>query len=311
IDLGSSRPQCAYDFDLSQGAMDVMLPDLAAWRALTRLLQLRTIWLARHGHMSEAVNSLVSSFRLLRVLDRHPSLIASLTKIAGESLFVRALPEVLEAGSLSNQELEAIGAVLAQADPIVKLDRPWVGEQVNMLELWRTAEKEGDYSDRNAPPWARGIGSWMLKPESYWIEAQMLQWCGVCLKASRKSWPEAFDIVQKHAGSGRKDSWFSSYDKAFMIFGRTAGLVRSAQVAVMAERYRLAKGRLPASLKELRDFVGHDLPADPFTGKDLIYKVQGKGFMVYSVGDDKVDDGGPVQSPRKDWGLAVRWGPPK
>ena len=114
-------------------------------------------------------------------------------------------------------------------------------------------------------------------------------------------------MVQKNASGYREKSQFYSYDKVFGLFGRTAGDVRSAQVAVMVERYRLAKGRLPASLKELRDFVGHELPTDPFTGKDLVYKVQGKGFMVYSVGDNKVDDGGSFQWPnKKDWGLAVR-----
>jgi hypothetical protein len=310
IDLGSSRPQCACDFDLSQSAMGVMLPDLAAWRALAKLMQIRTIWLARHGHVSEAVNSLVSSFRLLRVLDRHPALVASLVKSAGEDLFVRALPEVLEAGSLSDRELEAIESVLAGADPTVAMDRVWIGEQVCTLEMRRqTSGEEQGHPRHDKSQWGPRIVDLMARPAYRWMIAGWLRASNQCLEASRKSWPEAFDVVQKNASSGLKELEFFSYDKAFGLFGRTAGNVRSAQVAVMAERYRLAKGQLPVSLQELRDLVGHDLPADPFTGKDLIYKVQGKGFMVYSVGEDKVDDGGPVQSPRKDWGLAVRWGP--
>jgi hypothetical protein len=282
VDLGSARPQCAYDFDLSQGAIDVVLPDLAAWRALTRLLQLRTIWLTRQGQVNEAVSSLVSSFRLLRIADRWPTLIASLVKMSCAALYVNAIPAILEAGPLSDPQLAAIESALAQADPTVGMERIWAVERIYILEKWHESLEKGPGT-----------------PTGDSMVVQELQKYRQCMEAAHKGWPEAFDLVQNTALAS----------KAFALLGHSAGLVRSAQVAVMVERYRLAKGRLPASLKELRDFVGHDLPADPFTGKDLIYKVQGKGFMVYSVGENKVDDGGPVQALGKDWGLAVRWGP--
>lgn len=285
VDLGSARPQCAYDFDLSRGAVDVMLPDLTALKALTRLLQLRTIWLARQGHVSEAANSLVSSFRLLRIADRWPTLIASLVKVSCAALYVNAIPAILEAGPLSDPQLAAIESALAQADPTVGMERIWAVERVYILEQWHES-----------------LGKGQRTPAGDSMVVQELQTCRQYMEAAHRGWPEAFDLAQHIT---------SAYSRTFVLFGRTAGTVRSAQVAVMAERYRLAKGQLPASLKELRDFVGHELPVDPFTGKDLIYKVQGKGFMVYSVGDDKVDDGGPVQSPQKDWGLAVQWGPGK
>ncbi|MGA2265342.1 MAG: hypothetical protein ABSH10_02805 [Phycisphaerae bacterium] len=279
IDLGSSRPQCAYDFDLSQEAIDVVLPKMTAWRALAKLTQIRTIWLARQGQVNEAVSSLVSSFRLLRIADRWPTLVVSLVKVGGEALYVNAIPAILEAGPLSDPQLAAIESTLAQADPTVGMERIWAIERVYVLE------NQYEYT-------------------SYSMVVQELQTYRQCMEAAHRGWPKAFDLTQ-HITSDHPIT------STFMLFGRTAGRVRSAEVAVMVERYRLAKGQLPVSLQELRDFVGHELPADPFTGKDLIYKVRGKGFMVYSVGDDKTDDGGPVQSPRKDWGLAVRWGPGK
>ncbi len=56
-------------------------------------------------------------------------------------------------------------------------------------------------------------------------------------------------------------------------------------------------GRYPTSLEALK--LG-DLAIDPFTGKPFIYKVDPrKGFLIYSVGVNKTDDGGIVAE--RDW----------
>ena len=35
-----------------------------------------------------------------------------------------------------------------------------------------------------------------------------------------------------------------------------------------------------------------ELPKDPFSGKDYVYRREGKGFVVYSVSGNGTDDGG-------------------
>ena len=48
----------------------------------------------------------------------------------------------------------------------------------------------------------------------------------------------------------------------------------------------------PASLDELKAKLSWRLPDDPFSGRPFIYRKQGKGFLLYSVGDDLKDDHG-------------------
>jgi hypothetical protein len=48
-------------------------------------------------------------------------------------------------------------------------------------------------------------------------------------------------------------------------------------------------GEFPASLADLKGFGGMQ---DPFTGKALMYRRKGEGFVLYSVGPDLKDDGG-------------------
>ncbi|HEY5909488.1 MAG TPA: hypothetical protein VJA21_02670 [Verrucomicrobiae bacterium] len=56
--------------------------------------------------------------------------------------------------------------------------------------------------------------------------------------------------------------------------------------------YQADHGRAPAALEELVPKYLIRIPTDPFTGRALTYKPQGTNWLVYSVGPDRVDDGG-------------------
>ena len=62
--------------------------------------------------------------------------------------------------------------------------------------------------------------------------------------------------------------------------------------------YEKEKGHPPRNLKEL-DTEGYvsELPKDPFSGRDYIYKVNRNGWIVYSVFENLVDDGGAGSMP--------------
>src|SRR4029077_12467335 len=73
---------------------------------------------------------------------------------------------------------------------------------------------------------------------------------------------------------------------------RNKASLRSAAVGLACERFRLAKGRWPTELKELVPHFLDQLPADPFDGQPLKMKYSDGIFVVYSVGVDRVDNGG-------------------
>ncbi|MCJ7544282.1 MAG: hypothetical protein MUP47_06910 [Phycisphaerae bacterium] len=312
VDRGSSRPQCAFDLGVSHGIGPMLGPFTPA-RGLAKLLRLRTVWLARRGQTRKAVDSLVSSFRMLRMFDRQPVLVAYLTKIACVALHVDALGAVLEGGSLSDQQLATLEQALARADPTKELERIYAMGRLYTLAMCRFSI---GLPERLLPPDKTPFAetappTFLLRPLARLIVADALRMTDRFVEAARKDWPEALEAARE-AGRSHHGvfSFFSrllipAEERAFELFGRTIGRVRSAQVAVMVERYRLAKRRLPVSLEELRAMVGGELPADPFTGKDLVYRVQGKGFVVYSVGEDKADGGGPEQPPKEDFGVVV------
>jgi hypothetical protein len=56
--------------------------------------------------------------------------------------------------------------------------------------------------------------------------------------------------------------------------------------------YQAEQGHPPAELKELVPKYLQRVPFDPFSSKPLIYRPQGTNWLLYSIGEDGVDDGG-------------------
>ena len=74
--------------------------------------------------------------------------------------------------------------------------------------------------------------------------------------------------------------------------------LRVTQTALAIERYRLAHhDRLPETLRETLPNSLDILPTDPFDGDVLRYKRLDQGFVVYSVGPDREDNGGEEEKP--------------
>lgn len=61
-----------------------------------------------------------------------------------------------------------------------------------------------------------------------------------------------------------------------------------ARATLALARYRKDMGAFPADLSELEQ---EDL-FDPYSGESLVYRRKGEGFLLYSIGPDKKDDGG-------------------
>lgn len=82
-------------------------------------------------------------------------------------------------------------------------------------------------------------------------------------------------------------------------FGRAAG-ARDAAIAEVGlmrtglglAAYRSQDGRYPASLTALRQSLKWEVPDDPFSGKDFVYRREAVGYLLYSIGRDLKDDGG-------------------
>jgi hypothetical protein len=73
---------------------------------------------------------------------------------------------------------------------------------------------------------------------------------------------------------------------------RKQAALRCAVVALALERYRQKHHRWPPSLAALVPAQLEQIPADPYDGEPVRFRLLGDGVVVYSVGPDGKDDGG-------------------
>lgn len=91
------------------------------------------------------------------------------------------------------------------------------------------------------------------------------------------------------------ESW-RSIQQAKLKHNKVVAHERLLTVELALRCYESEQGRAPAGLEQLVPKYMHRVPSDPFSGKPIIYKPQGTTWLLYSLGEDGVDDGGkPVR----------------
>lgn len=75
----------------------------------------------------------------------------------------------------------------------------------------------------------------------------------------------------------------------------TAGL-ELAKVSMALAAYKAEKGEYPPELSDLVPKYLRAIPNDLFTGRPIVYRREGKGYIMYSVGENTIDDGGKDRS---------------
>src|SRR4029077_15885707 len=69
----------------------------------------------------------------------------------------------------------------------------------------------------------------------------------------------------------------------------------ATRTAIALERYRQAKGDWPKSLDQLVPKYLAEVPTDHYVAKPFIYRRVDRGVIVYSVGQDRKDNGGKLR----------------
>ncbi|MGB2906430.1 MAG: hypothetical protein WBB73_04985, partial [Candidatus Aminicenantaceae bacterium] len=69
-------------------------------------------------------------------------------------------------------------------------------------------------------------------------------------------------------------------------------MIDTARIGLACKIYRNRHGKFPEAMNDLSPEILTEIPLDPFTGESLIYRKEGDGFIVYSVGSNLKDDGG-------------------
>jgi hypothetical protein len=82
------------------------------------------------------------------------------------------------------------------------------------------------------------------------------------------------------------------YARADELMLRTEVQRRGTLLVLAIHAYRSKSKKWPEKLDDLEIDKLKTLRIDPYSGKDFIYKLTGKGPLLYSIASDEKDDGG-------------------
>ena len=124
------------------------------------------------------------------------------------------------------------------------------------------------------------------------VDSARVTWAEVQRNESRFSWHQpgkGFNPIIW--ATTRWQSWRST-QRAAARHKRVIAHERLLMTELALRCYQSEKSRPPARLGELVPSYLSKMPEDPFSGRPLIYRLQGKNWLLYSVGLDRSDDGG-------------------
>ena len=293
--IGEAR----YDFEY--GTILANLRHVGELRRGGRFLSLRAIRAAREGDADAATDAIIATIGLAETLEHEPLIISWLVRM-----------------SLINQAFEALNSTMN----ITRMDA---------ANIWRVADALTSQTDRGAFERAieGELAAILLMLKDPTVRVQLnavdspqgvaLQWLGgpAFEQAAMIEFSHAYLDTVKHAPTDelvdqltdlesrmQRDLRHHPYVQTLVpAISKTAGhvafpatcaeLARTAAALEAFYRDRFGEEqRFPAGLAELVPEYLDSLPMDPYAGQPLRYSRLDEGYRLYSIGRNRVDDGG-------------------
>lgn len=280
------------------------------------LLNIDAIWHAENGQSQSAVNSLISGFSLARSLVKEPLYIPQLVRMAYHGLIISSLERCINRTTFTDGQLDDLDRHLIEAEDNSNLARAYVGERCYFLDVLKKPEslkpavtvdgKQISPMNTTFSELYKAVG---LADMGAMIYLDFIDGYIEITKFPVHQRKKASDALEVRLASLSHIHVFlhmlmPSLSRTATIELRSIAGLRAARAGLAVERYRLAAGKLPDSLRELVPAYLESIPKDPFDGNDMRYRRLETGFVVYSICEDLSDDGGKEKTKgSKNWDM--------
>lgn len=345
IRRAADRENCLFAHDWTRPSFDMLLPEMQPLRLAGRFLALAARRAAAEGQVEEALADTVRIHKIGRHAATEPIIVAQLVGTALDAVALDTLAEVLPAlgpTDLERLDAPAIGDLVG---PPPSIFRGFVGEEAFGLATFADfadgrRNVDGMWELTGNPDLAPGtLSRFASAPASVLFRVFLLPFDIASHRRMMHDYRQLatlnFDRPLQHAEQQKriaaieatlqKDqragvisaSLKPAMNQVFQRQTRAVAGHRAAATLVAATKLRIETGSLPASLEALVPGKLPTLPRDPFTtDAPLRLKVTPEEFLVWSVGPDGEDDGGPEpldaehDTANDDIGLRMKVGAP-
>ncbi|MGH7132798.1 MAG: hypothetical protein ACREJO_12720, partial [Phycisphaerales bacterium] len=325
------------DEELNPMGVGILLPQLGAYRQMSRMLAMDARVAASRGDGTRVLADLEAMLGVARHSQEDGTLIAQLVGLAIMAMQTQLVGELLrdQPELFSDAQLTRLAHVLAayrvsRNGPAEQFDVSLERSSFeDMLQRFYSDDGDGDgrllgtvygmTNDFGLVP--AGSGSKLVAPAASGFAASRKRtrelfneiMGRIDAEASRPLWLRDMKAVNEWVDSqvgtpvGRLRHpvlamVLPAYGRVFS--GLDTDLMRrdAATAAIAVELFKRKHGRVPASLEELTPLMLPAVPVDRWAGVPMRYKADGGELtggrpLIYSVGADRVDDGGVVGTP--------------
>jgi hypothetical protein len=313
------RPRFHFPVNLTDG-LGALVPHLKLLKQEVTYFQIAALVAAERNDPAKALSALRDSARVGQLLAEEPMLISQLVRLSCFELTVGGMEQWLSRQPLSADDLEQVRRLLEESNLHGTAQFALMAERAFSLSAFSRdgaayLAAEGVVNDSTEAESAAEsermmrMGFDLIRITGYLLPDQrlMLETFKKCIPLAGEETPESlaeFDnLFDEFAIKALKfpTKMFSAMllpalQKVPPKFASYEARRRAALTAIAVELYRLdQEGRLPEQLDNLCPTYLAALPADPFDGQPLRYRKLERGYVVYSVGQDRQDNGGKAQ----------------
>lgn len=300
----SQAARARYPTDFSDGN-DSLFPEGIRLKNLCKLLLVEACLRAAEGKLDDCVTSLVTAIKCSQSLMGYPTVVADAVRIHNVINTQNCMLQLVSRYEFSDEQLDKLREelrVVRESDQSTYCMSGSLG--LTLISL--RANKLDSLVDENdgTPQELERIRQTLRNPterDREYLVGNARELVAAC----KLPYPERldkFDAIGKeldktlalpsqerpHAGVMAT----LSHLKYAQAVARLDAITDISQVILAIEKYRRARGRIPDRLAELVPTYVDPIPVDSFDGEPLRYVPGDTVYTLYSVGENRKDDGG-------------------
>jgi hypothetical protein len=308
--------------------VQMLLPGVQTVREAGRALPARAMWHLGEGRPMEAWSDVLAVHRLANLLTQGRTLVEQLVAVAISGLACDSTLTLLDHGNLTaeqarqvQRDLAALPALRSLATSLDKGERMWaldaavqLGSRSNRDHFSAITRNEDNFGNaafntvsvdwnlvlRETNRWYDKMAAAAALPDRparkaafAQIETDLKQLEGRLQTRSR--WVAGVVSRQKRSqlvAELMADLFLPALNSAAIAEDRANNTLDLTRLAAALAVYRAEQGAYPEKLDDLVPGVLDKLPVDLYNAKPFFYQRTNDGYLLYSAGENRADDGG-------------------
>jgi len=300
VEKGAAKPKFRYTSDWKSGS-DARFRVISRLRSLVRLLNADAEVKAHFGDMQGAAHSIELAVATSESLKGDPLLINMLVRVATLAITTRNVERIARSVPVDYASFERISRALSRPSLQGEYVRTLKGERVYLISNFQEF-RQGGFSRvlhlGQCSPMLRLRGYWLGRPWLYADELECLRRFDARIRTGDRPYRSSLELLYHDTPNFQEitslpDLLTPVYRYARARIDQADTGVRGTQLLLALQVYRSRFGVYPATLPQLAAKLNWGLSTeDPFSGRQMIYRTTGSGFLLYSIGSNLKDDGG-------------------